>query len=197
MNELDWDKWPPCHFQTLTSVPIKLDICPAVCPTHHAPRLRDTETVLSLEGSSATQELPPSLYGRLDPSNLPACPLEGLQQGSWLPLHPMDHVSPPVAFQGPSRGEQPLFTGYRYVPYQCQYRHAGTAFADHAACRQNKRKVIFYGDSHTRYTMVGFLYRMDGHIEPYPDNDHGVRYNAHVLESQTYKFDQLTIDWIP
>lgn len=196
MNELDWDKWPPCKFEALLDYPVRLNICPAGCPTWHAPRMRDPEPQPVLDGSNRTY-LPLATVGGLTEAEIPNCPLDGIREGVWLPLHEMDHVVPPIAFQGPSRGQQPLFTGYRYVPRQCRFRHGGTVYQDHSACRSNKRKVMFYGDSHARYTMVGFLYRMEGNIDAYPDNDHGVRYQADQPYMKTYTFDQLTIDWVP
>lgn len=145
------------------TTPLRLDICPKTCPMRYAPRIRDPETWLFKE---------PTMMK--DPATLPECDTRGPSTGIWLPRHTMDTVDPPVEIMHEREGHTPLMGRYEFVPHGCSWKHGATLFGDHSRCTTKPFKVLCYGDSHGRYTMLNLLYWLDGNQGYYPENDHGV-----------------------
>ena len=158
------DQWPVNMFSPMFTSPMPLNTCPERCPMSFAPRIMDSYNVHS---------------------TLPACPLDQPVGGIWLPQSPIDVAYPPTAALIPRQGIDPLYPFYEFVPETCRYIHAGRQFSpDHVDCVARPFKVLFAGDSHVRYAMLHFIYRLDGHTDYYPENDSGVSWtvacgNAH------------------
>lgn len=146
---------------SLTAVPLELDICAPTCETHYAPRL----------GFSLPTTFPSSPTPALEPTlDLPSCGARaraGTLRGSYIPTRPVDQLYPPFALPysyHPSTHSR-TSTGYdAFVPAECAWSHAGTRFADHAACveRERRRRVLFIGDSHARAAFDIVAVRLEG-----------------------------------
>ena len=112
-------------------------------------------------------------------STLPPCPLDEPVRGVWLPQSPVDVAYPPTAVLFPRQGINPLYPFYEFVPDSCRFTHAGRQFSpDHGDCTAKPLKALFAGDSHVRYVMLHFIYRLGGHTDYYPENDSGVSWIA-------------------
>lgn len=65
---------------------------------------------------------------------------------------------------------------YHFQPDGCHLYHAGNQFlGDHSRCtvREGGRKwnVLFLGDSHMRFVLHGWQYRLAGHTDYYPEKE--------------------------
>lgn len=153
---------PPMTFDKLLPAPLKMNICPLRCPMAYAARL-----------ASAEPEWPPSANPPREEADLPECSVVGMSQGIWLQRHPMDVTEPPAPVLPPrdfSSG-QTLMGHYEYQP-GCKWSHAGRQFVSHEGCyKVLSSSVLFAGDSHSRYVMQHFIYRLLGNVGYYPDSD--------------------------
>lgn len=65
---------------------------------------------------------------------------------------------------------------YHFQPDGCHLFHAGNQFLDdHSKCtvREGAEKwnVLFLGDSHMRFVLHGWQYRLAGHTDYYPEKE--------------------------
>ena len=106
---------------------------------------------------------------------LPPCSLDEPVGGIWLPQNPMDVAYPPTPLIPPRNGINPLYPPYEFLPKNCQWIHVGRQFSpDRGDCFTKPLKTLWTGDSHVRYVMLHFIYRLWGHTDYYADNDSGV-----------------------
>ncbi len=160
-NEVNSD-WPDLQFTAMFPASVKLDICPAKCPIVYAPRIRDDETIF------APDPLP-------EEDELPACSKDEPVKGIYLNRHPIDVIDPPTIPLTPRMGIRPLVGTFEFVPNLCRWKHGGRQFdTNHTACMEKRHKMLWTGDSHQRYALVGFDWRMNGHEDYYPYNDRQV-----------------------
>lgn len=87
---------------------------------------------------------------------------------------------PPAAIIPPRKGRSPLMGQYHYQPDGCHLYHAGNQFFnDHSNCtiREGGEKwnVLFLGDSHMRFVLHGWQYRLAGHTDYYPEKEKASR----------------------
>lgn len=65
---------------------------------------------------------------------------------------------------------------YHFHPNGCHLYHAGNQFlTDHSRCtvREGGERwnVLFLGDSHMRFVLHGWQYRLAGHTDYYPEKE--------------------------
>lgn len=188
-------EWPLQHHHMLFTSPLKLSLCPAHCPLVYPPRLVEPEPTFP--------PAPPA-------PELPPCPRDTPVNGIWLMRNPMDVADPPFAPLPPRQGARPLMGHYDFRP-TCRFTHAGRAYTasapggdgdglaqvvPHDACTATAQKVLFVGDSHTRYSLLNILHRLTGHTSPYPLDDKGVGEYGALDPARTFTFGELTIDFV-
>jgi hypothetical protein len=159
-DEDDPSDWINYTRTALLDQPLLLDLCPARCKAHPFPRhsLSFLEDVVT----NAHPTLPPC-------GNAPLT-------GVWLPWHTVDLTYPPAPIIPPRKGSSPLMGQYHFLPDGCHLYHAGNQFLqDHSACtvRKNGEKwnVLFLGDSHMRFVLHSWQYRLVGHTDYYPEKE--------------------------
>lgn len=160
-------QWPPKLMTPLLREPLELRLCPAECPVYHAGRLNgsdDASSTLARFGMIA----PPSLT--FAPQGLPKCGGPADLVGLYLPWHPMDVAAPPAPVLPSRNGSTPLMGQYQFVPTECDLRHSGNQFReDHSGCTNKRTRTLWMGDSHMRFLLHSWQYRLDGHTDFYPE----------------------------
>ncbi|KAJ9100474.1 hypothetical protein QFC21_003513 [Naganishia friedmannii] len=159
-DEDDPSDWIAYNRTALLDQPFQLDLCPSHCKSHPFPRYS-----LSFLEEVVNNGHP----------TLPPCGDDTLS-GVWLPWHPADQMYPPAFIIPPRKGFSPLMGQYHYLPDGCHLYHAGNQFLqDHSACtvRKNGEKwnVLFLGDSHMRFVLHSWQYRLAGHTDYYPEKE--------------------------
>lgn len=167
----------------LLTAPLKLNLCPERCPMSYAPRINAPEPEFPVGAVNTMVEIP----------DLPECPVEGHLDGIWLQRHPMDVTEPPskLVYKMVPQAKQTLMGHYEYVA-GCKWTHSGRQFVDHTPCTKKPFKIMFAGDSHTRYAMQHFIWRMNGSTDVFP-------WRGPTFDSYHIDYDQLSIDfkWDP
>lgn len=108
--------------------------------------------------------------------------------------NPMDTADPPYAPLAPRQGDRPLMGHYDFRA-TCQYSHAGQAFRNHSDCINKPQKILWLGDSHSRYNMLNLVYRLDGNVSPYPESDKGRGIYGQIDPAKTFVYGELTQDF--
>lgn len=173
-DEADSSDWIDYTRTPLLDQPLLLDLCSSRCKTHYFPRHN-----LSVIESYAQD---PAVNPKLPPCG------DNTISGVWLPWHPADKMYPPAPIIPPRTGSSPLMGQYHLQLDGCHLYHAGNQFlADHSRCtvREGGEKwnVMFLGDSHMRFVLHSWQYRLAGHTDYYGEkekvssNDFGYRYS--------------------
>ncbi len=73
---------------------------------------------------------------------------------------------------------------YQSVPTECDLRHGGKHFLlNHTTCTQRRTKTLWMGDSHVRFLLHSWQYRLDGYTDFYPEKQKVSMRQDYVLSS--------------
>ncbi|KAL1689736.1 hypothetical protein GGG16DRAFT_57138 [Schizophyllum commune] len=121
--------------------------------------------------------------------DLPACTGLDPIRGAYYPAHPLDVLWPEWNYPQPHG--RPVGGRYRFMPHDCEWRHAGMRAASAHRCTRRKSSVYVLGDSHGRLMYDGMVFRLNG--------TRGVMHASPKIEFKTAKVGQIdfAFQWDP
>lgn len=132
--------------------PLQLNLCGSHCPSY-VPKILNRPSYVfdpSIPAlSKLTKPLPPPVCTGSDP--IP---------GAYVASTIFSVLYPPVPL--PQTKTRPSAGLYDFVQSECTFQHDGLRFRNHDSCLEEKKGVLFIGDSHARAMYDALLHRISG-----------------------------------
>ncbi|KAI5834331.1 hypothetical protein K523DRAFT_412494 [Schizophyllum commune Tattone D] len=143
--------WPPLLNNPLLSQTLRIPWGSSDCRPYNVPPLFE---------SHHTKVPAPLSPFELMVNNLPSCAGLDPITGSYYRAHTLDVLWPEIYYPQPLG--RPVGGRYRFMPHDCEWRHAGMRAASAHRCTGKKSSVYTLGDSHGRLVHDGVIHRLNG-----------------------------------
>ncbi|TRM55581.1 hypothetical protein BD626DRAFT_524622 [Schizophyllum amplum] len=172
--------WPPLLQRRLLEQPIRLPWAASDCRPYTVPPIFESHlTEVPAPLTPADQAL----------EDLPPCTGDDPIRGSYYPANSLDVLWPEWNYPQPHG--RPVGGRYRFMPHDCEWRHAGMRASTAHRCTRRRESVYMLGDSHGRIIYDGMVHRLNG--------TGGVMHASHKLEFKSAKVGQVefAFQWDP
>ncbi|TRM56120.1 hypothetical protein BD626DRAFT_520889 [Schizophyllum amplum] len=136
--------WPPLLQRRLLEQPIRLPWAASDCRPYTVPPIFESHlTEVPAPLTPADQAL----------EDLPPCTGDDPIHGSYYPANSLDVLWPEWNYPQPHG--RPVGGRYRFMPHDCEWRHAGMRASTAHRCTRRRESVYMLGDSHGRIIYDG------------------------------------------